>query len=53
MVKEIIRKIIEDENKPISDGKICEVLNSQGFKISRRTIAKYRKDMGIPSKHER
>ena len=53
MVKEIVRKIIENESEPVSDDEICKALNSQGFKISRRTIAKYRKDMGIPPKNRR
>ncbi len=53
MVKELIKKIIENEGKPITDGEISKILNSQGFSIVRRTVAKYRKDMGIPPKSRR
>jgi len=53
MVKELVKRIIEEEKKPISDIELSKILTSQGFKISRRTIAKYRKDMGILSKYHR
>jgi len=53
MVKELIKKIIDNERKPLSDIEISEILKSQGFKIERRTIAKYRKQMSLPSKYER
>ena len=48
-VKEIIRSIIADEDirKPLSDQKISEVLREKGIAISRRTVAKYRKQLGI------
>lgn len=50
-VKEFIRELIEDENpmKPLSDQKIVEKLEEKGFNISRRTVAKYRDEMGILS----
>lgn len=46
-----IRSLIEqeDKNRPLSDQRICEALSGQGFILSRRTIAKYREEMGIPS----
>lgn len=49
-LKEAIREIIECENKekPYSDSKIAQILKEKGFKIARRTITKYRKEMGIP-----
>lgn len=48
-VQEKIRKIVESENakKPLSDKKICDVLESSGIHIARRTVAKYRELMGI------
>jgi len=54
-VKEKIRDLIVKENpaKPISDSKIANQLKEQGLSIARRTVAKYREDMGIPSSHLR
>lgn len=49
-VKHRIRALVEGENKqrPLSDQKIAEVLKGEGMAISRRTVAKYRDQMGIP-----
>lgn len=38
----------EDKNKPLSDDKLCEILNQRGYQIARRTIAKYREKLSIP-----
>ncbi|MBI5020338.1 MAG: RNA polymerase factor sigma-54 [Ignavibacteriales bacterium] len=38
----------EDNNNPLSDDKIAEMLNGQGLNIARRTVAKYREAMKIP-----
>jgi len=48
-VKERIAKIVESEpaNKPFSDQKIAEILEEEGVKIARRTVAKYREELGI------
>ena len=48
-IKERIENMVNDENgqKPLSDQKIAEVLQNEGFEISRRTVAKYRDKMGI------
>lgn len=48
-VKEEIERLVEEENKnkPLSDQKIADILNDKGFKISRRTVAKYRNILGI------
>lgn len=46
-IKELIDK--EDKKKPISDQIICDTLKSKGVQISRRTVAKYREEMGIQS----
>ncbi len=54
-VKEKIKKIIESENKqkPYSDSEIVKILKSQGIKIARRTVAKYREELGIESSSKR
>lgn len=54
-MKEAIRKIIdaEDKQKPFSDRLISEELERQGMKLSRRTVAKYREELGIPDKSGR
>lgn len=39
----------EDKRKPLSDQKLCDALAEQGLIISRRTVAKYRDEMGFPS----
>lgn len=38
----------EDRTRPMSDQKLCEQLEKQGYRISRRTAAKYRDELGIP-----
>jgi len=54
-IRSIIRKLIDEEpkNKPISDNKIAMSLEEQGFKVARRTVAKYREGMNIPSSSQR
>nr|WP_263325310.1 RNA polymerase factor sigma-54 [Neobacillus sp. Marseille-Q6967] len=55
-VKNIIASLVEKENKqkPLSDQEIVEHLkNSEGIVVSRRTIAKYRDQLGIPSSSKR
>ena len=49
--KELLRRLIreEDSTKPLSDQKLCTLLTEQGCPISRRTVAKYREDLNIPS----
>ena len=46
---EEIQKIIQEENKKLSDQKISDMLNKRGFNLARRTISKYRKKINIPS----
>lgn len=50
-IKNAIRKIVEEENKnkPLSDQVISTMLEKDGMKISRRTVAKYREELGIKS----
>jgi len=40
-------------NKPISDNGIANMLNQKGYSVARRTIAKYRESMNIPSSSKR
>ena len=49
--KSAIKKLIaaEDKKKPLSDQKLCQLLTEQGIEISRRTVAKYRDELGISS----
>ena len=49
-VKRRIRQIVEQEDskKPLSDSKIMALLNKEGLKIARRTVAKYREEQNIP-----
>ena len=50
-----IKQLVEQEpsNKPISDEKICTLLANKGYKVARRTVAKYREQMNIPSSSKR
>jgi len=49
--KEKIARLIEDEDRrhPLSDQKIADLLQAEGVDIARRTVAKYREAMGVPS----
>jgi RNA polymerase sigma-54 factor len=50
-VRALLSKLIAEENtlKPLSDDKIVKLMDQLGITIARRTIAKYREVMGIPS----
>ncbi|ERJ79690.1 Sigma-54, DNA binding domain protein [Peptostreptococcaceae bacterium oral taxon 113 str. W5053] len=54
-VKTHMREMIEgeDKKKPLSDSCIEKLLNKRGLTVSRRTIAKYREEMGIRSSNKR
>jgi RNA polymerase sigma-54 factor len=54
-IKAKIRKWIAQENPkaPLSDQKITDLLHQEGIQISRRTVAKYREEIGIPSSARR
>jgi RNA polymerase sigma-54 factor len=54
-VKEIIKNIVEgeDSQNPLSDEDIVKALSQKGFKIARRTIAKYREELNIPPSNKR
>lgn len=55
LLKRKVKKMIEQEDsrKPLTDDAIANLLQSQGIAVNRRTVAKYREDMGIPSTHQR
>jgi len=54
-IRAMIQKLVnsEDAKKPLSDNKIANLLADQGIKVARRTIAKYRESIGIPSSSDR
>src|SRR6476620_10110979 len=54
-IKQRIRKIIEaeDPKKPLSDSKIVSILQREGLMLARRTIAKYREELKIPTSNQR
>ena len=51
----MIKRLIEAENprKPLSDARLAESLKATGVPVARRTVAKYRELLNIPSSHER
>lgn len=55
LLKRKVKKLIEEEDprKPLTDDLIANMLQSQGIDVTRRTVAKYREDMRIPSTHQR
>jgi RNA polymerase sigma-54 factor len=55
LLKRKVKKLIEDEDprKPLTDDQIAAMLQSQGIDVTRRTVAKYREDLRIPSTHQR
>ena len=55
ILKRRVKKLIEDEDptKPRTDDQITAILQGQGIQVTRRTVAKYREDMKIPSTHQR
>ncbi len=55
VLKRKVRKLIEDEDarKPLTDDQLAAMLQAQGIQLTRRTVAKYREDMNIPSTHQR
>ena len=54
-IKKKIKDLIdeEDKKKPLSDQAICDYLNEKNLNISRRTVAKYREEIGIKSSSKR
>lgn len=52
-MRALIKKLIDEETKALSDNKIAQLLSEQGFEVARRTVAKYRESMSIPPSNER
>ncbi len=54
-IRAIIKQLIDKENSknPLSDSTLSQLLKEQGINVARRTVAKYREAMLIPSSHER
>jgi RNA polymerase sigma-54 factor len=50
-----VRKLIEEEDAhhPLTDDQLAAKLRAEGIQLTRRTVAKYREDMNIPSTHQR
>jgi RNA polymerase sigma-54 factor len=55
VLKRKVRKLIEEEDArhPLTDDQLAAMLRAQGIQLTRRTVAKYREDMNIPSTHQR
>ena len=49
-IKNILKECIDEEDKrrPLTDETLMDILNSKGYRIARRTVAKYREMLGIP-----
>ena len=54
-LKRLVKKMIEEEDtsKPLTDDAIAKKLSDTGIQVTRRTVAKYREDLKIPSTHQR
>lgn len=54
-IRAFLKKLIAAENrsKPLSDSKLADILAEQGIQVARRTVAKYRESLSIPSSSER
>ena len=54
-IRAVLQEVIdeEDKRKPLSDQKLQELLEAKGHELSRRTVAKYREMLGIPSSTQR
>jgi RNA polymerase sigma-54 factor len=55
LLKRMVKKMIEEEDPvhPLTDEQITERLKAGGIRVTRRTVAKYREDLKIPSTHQR
>ena len=54
-LKRLVKKMIEEEDsaKPLTDDAIAKKLSDSGIQVTRRTVAKYREVLRIPSTHQR
>ena len=52
-VQDVLRELIANETKPLSDDELARMLSDEGFPVARRTVAKYRDQLKIPPSHLR
>ncbi len=54
-VKKLIRELLdrEDPARPLSDQEVARILKDRGLSIARRTVAKYREELGLSPSHQR
>ncbi len=52
-VQDVLRELIDTETKPLSDAELARLLSDRGYRIARRTVAKYREQMKILPSHLR
>jgi RNA polymerase sigma-54 factor len=54
-LKRVVKKMIDEEDTahPLTDDHIAKKLAETGIQVTRRTVAKYREDLRIPSTHQR
>jgi RNA polymerase sigma-54 factor len=54
-LRELVRDIIaaEDPRRPLPDDEVVAALSARGLVVARRTVAKYRSELGIPSSYRR
>ena len=54
-VAEQLRELVaaEDKHRPLSDDDLVAALRARGVQVARRTVAKYRKELDIPSSYQR
>jgi len=55
ILKRMVKKMIDEEDRahPLTDEQITDKLQALGIRVTRRTVAKYREDLKIPSTHQR
>ncbi len=55
VLKRKVKKLIDEEDPrhPLTDDQLAAMLQAQGIQLTRRTVAKYREDLNIPSTHQR
>ena len=49
-IKMILNELVqnEDKTKPLTDAKLMDLLKEKGYPVARRTVAKYREQIGVP-----
>ena len=54
-LKKVLQEIVDGENKqqPLTDDEIVDLMKAKGYNVARRTIAKYRDQLGIPKSRMR